>query len=583
MLPDRNRPDEITLLAVVRRRLDWMGRLAHQRGTIYLICIAIGVYGVLLRFPGLGRSLWLDEAWVANSVASRSLAGMFYYDAWLQSSPPLFLLLVRAWVGAFGLTNIALRAVPLLMGLGAALSMLLLCRRIFLRVYALLAWTLFVLSPVAIEYSRTLKQYSSELAASTTILLACTLYIQMPTLRRFWMLAATVAAGLLAGYGVAFILPGIMLMMCLSPVRTTTPPKPKALMSSRLGRAVILAAISGGTLAVEYATFIRPNSPAALRTGWAKRARKNTGESFARVAGSESYDMLQELPLNHLLHRRNPLLASAGVTIVVGLALAWLRFRRGRRKWFELQVVCLTPFLLLVVCEWLTWYPFTDRTTLFALPFLIVLLLSGFQLASLWALERARHWARPSLEVLLLCAIVVTAFGGSRTSWSDSSVPMEDAARAVSFLHAHVQAEDFLWVHASCSEVFKLYARIGKWWDAPAHYGHTGWPCCPRGIANTADTSSEPLVRNDFGGALPVEFSGKVWLLYTTRFWHWYEMADEPHIMRALLVQRGCVELPEPPFHNIAVSSFDCKKRAPLLGQGRTMQSAAAGDTSMPR
>jgi hypothetical protein len=161
-------------------------------------------------------------------------------------------------------------------------------------------------------------------------------------------------------------------------------------------------------------------------------------------------------------------------------------------------------------------------------------------------------------------------------------VPMEDAQRAVSFLHAHVQAEDFLWVHASCSEVFKLYARIGKWWDAPAHYGHTGWPCCPRGIANTADTSSESLVRNDFGSALPVEFSGKVWLLYTTRFWHWYEMADEPHIMRALLVQRGCVELPEPPFHNIAVSSFDCKKHAPLLGQGRTMQSAA-GDTPMPR
>ena len=561
MLPDRNRPDEVTSIAFVHRSLAWMGRLASRSGTIYLIAIIIGVYGILLRCLGLGRSLWLDEAWVANSVAARSVAGMFYYDSWLQSSPPLFLLLVREWVAAFGLTNMALRAVPLLMGLGAALSMVLLCRRILWRSYALAAWTLFVLSPVAIEYSRTLKQYSSELAASTTILLFCILYIQAPTSRRFWLLATTTVVGLLAGYGVVLVLPGLVLMMWMSPIRTSTPFKPKALMSSRLGRAILLAAVSGGTLLVEYAIFIKPNSPATLRTGWARRARKNSGEGFARVTASESYDMLEELPLNNLLRRRNTLLASAGVTILIGVALAWTRFRRGRRKWLELQVVCLTPFLLLVIFEWFTWYPFTERTTLFALPCLIVLLLSSFQLASLWAFARTHHWVRSLTEILLVFATVATAFGALRPGWPESNIPMEEADRAVEFLQAHVQSADFLWVHASCSEVFKLYAMMGNWENAPAHYGHTGWPCCPRGIPNTLDTSSEALVRSDFGGALPAAFSGKVWLFYTTRFWHWHELADEPYIMRTILLQRGCSELPGPTFHNVAVSSFDCGNR----------------------
>jgi hypothetical protein len=164
--------------AGTHRWLDWIGHLARRRATIYIMTIVVGVYGVLQRCSGLGRSLWLDEAWVANSVSAPSLEGMFYYDAWLQSSPPLFLLLVRLTVAPFGPSNTSFRAVPFFMGILAILSMLLFAARTLSRQYALLAWTLLVLSPFAIDYSKELKQYSSELAVSATILLLTSLYVE---------------------------------------------------------------------------------------------------------------------------------------------------------------------------------------------------------------------------------------------------------------------------------------------------------------------------------------------------------------------------------------------------------------------
>lgn len=172
MSPASARVEANHFLDVVRRAFSWGARIAGSRAVFWPVAIAAGTYGVVLRISGLGRSLWLDEAWVANSISARSLSGMFYYDDWLQSSPPLFLVLVRATVAVFGLGNTVLRAVPSALGIAATLIMLSFLRRVLSRQYALLAWLLLVLSPVTVTYSRMLKQYSTELAATTAILLA---------------------------------------------------------------------------------------------------------------------------------------------------------------------------------------------------------------------------------------------------------------------------------------------------------------------------------------------------------------------------------------------------------------------------
>jgi hypothetical protein len=557
---------------VMRRLLDWMGSLARRRTTFYVIAIGVGVYGVVLRCVGLGKSLWLDEAWVANSVAAPSLSGMFYYDAWLQTSPPLFLVLVRNTVATFGLTNSVLRAIPLLMGLSAALAMFIFAKRVVSRPYALLATALFVLSPVAIEYSKTLKQYSSELAASTTILLVCIAYLDRPTTRRFWLLVATVVIGLLIAYAVAFVLPAIILVVALSPFRpgcTQRWPAHRA-----LWRGVILTTVAAGILIGEYFLFVSPNDPSVLRAHWdfvvpdgPSSLMKSFGKHSLSLAVSESYQLLRELPIPHPSGKRRFAIFLIVASIAgSGFVLACYRFVKGRHKWLELQALCVTPCLLLLIADWFSWYPFTRRTSLFLLPFIVSSFVSSLQLLSYFALARFRwHWLRPLLDVTLLGVTFLTvseiALG---TPFATLKLPREEVDTAVSFLHEHVQSGDVLWVHASCSEAFKLYTRMRGWPNARAKYGHTGWPCCARGVYNYM--SNESLVRDDFSGVIPNGFSGRVWLLYTNRASHWRMVGvDERRIMKTVLSEKGCTEIPTSVFLNVGVSSFDCRKRVGRL------------------
>jgi hypothetical protein len=64
------------------RRIAAFGRRPLFLWLLFL-CVAVP------RFVGpilaANRSLWLDEAWVANSVIGDSLADMFYYPTFLQT------------------------------------------------------------------------------------------------------------------------------------------------------------------------------------------------------------------------------------------------------------------------------------------------------------------------------------------------------------------------------------------------------------------------------------------------------------------------------------------------------------------
>src|SRR5919108_5000196 len=89
-----------------------------------LALLALGgllLAGIMTRVQFLDRSLWLDEAWVANSVLAASLSQAIYYDDWLQTTPPLFVALTRVVTAVFGTSNIAFRALPALSGVVSVL------------------------------------------------------------------------------------------------------------------------------------------------------------------------------------------------------------------------------------------------------------------------------------------------------------------------------------------------------------------------------------------------------------------------------------------------------------------------------
>ncbi len=494
------------------RRIQELAVCLGNLGAVGLVLVT-AAFGI----RGIGRSLWLDEAWVANSIAAPSLHDMFYYPAWLQTSPPLFLVAERGAVGLLGLSNVSLRIVPLIFALMAVASFLVVVSRIVSSSIALLAGALLAFSPATIEYAHTLKQYSGELLATMLILSGAIAYVRSPSRRRYYWLTAAVVVALPLAYSAVFLLPGVFLAVC-----------------RENRRPALLAGAAGGVLAVLFIFFIRPNYSPNLGRFW----------TFDTDAGF------------------SPGLAAAILFVIVAagrVVLSLIRKRSGWREWT--QILCVLPCLLLVSASALEWYPLTYRTRLFVLP--CFLLLGAINLDDLrnWIAPRINLFEGTGVDVAVGLLILAVALIGFKTQFRhDSTVPKEDVAGAVAFLQRKSAARDLILVHPSTGESFVLYARMYGWNMPPAIYGDTGWPCCPRGKVWAPTVSTEKLVDADIDRMVPSGYSGRIWMLYTIRPAHWiYTWQDESQMWRSHLADRGCnISPPNRQFENLAISIADC-------------------------
>jgi hypothetical protein len=158
-----------------------------------LVLLLLGTAVRLRQYAG-ARSLWLDEAFLAESLTTRGPVELVSEPlAYSQSAPLGWLLAVRSVVAVAGTSEQALRLVPLLCGLAALPLAWLLARRLLPAgaesaavpvVVALVA-----LSPPLIGYSNELKPYSADVAA---VLLVVVLGLRAVDARgrRLWTLTA---------------------------------------------------------------------------------------------------------------------------------------------------------------------------------------------------------------------------------------------------------------------------------------------------------------------------------------------------------------------------------------------------------
>lgn len=465
--------------------------------------LALGLFGIR-------RSLWLDEAWVANSIRQRTLHGMFFYPHWLQTTPPLFLLLVRAAVRLAPPSNVAFRVIPLLMALTAAALMLAVARRVIGSQLALLATALVVFNLTAIEYSHTLKQYSGELAASVALLLAVFCYLTRPSRKTFVWLCATAAITLPLSYPSTFLVPGIVLAVWIT--------------GSTL-RALSFAAIALTETLAMYALLIRFNLARNLRVFW-----DASGDS--RI--------------------------TAGLTVaIVFCLLASIRcaavfLRRKPTPRDGMFLISVLPCLLLAMAAAAGLYPISHRNRLFVLPCFV--LLAMMALEDLLEIINAR---RLSAVLAIPLTLGLAGFAIADQVIGARDMPEEDYAAAVAFLRQHAAPSDLILVHACCTEGFLLYAAMDAWQPQHVLFGSTGRPCCARG--ENAPSSTEAEVIADVDSKIPRGYSGRVWLLFTRRPTHWaYTGFDEGELWRKHLWARGCPTAAYLPLPGLAISPMDC-------------------------
>ncbi len=426
---------------------------------------------------------------------------MFRYSGWLQTTPPLFLLLARGIVRFFGLSNTSLRLVPLAFAVSAAACMLAVARRVVSPAFAVVATALTAFNPTTIEYSRTLKQYSAEMAAAAVILLLAARYLDRPSRNAFLCLLAAFAVGLSTAYSTAFLVPGAALAVYLN---------------GGLRRAALLVLTSGGVFTILYFFFIRPNLTPWLRTFWINNTQGLT-PSLAVM------------------------LVAALLISIAALAPPAVLTKLQR----QILLLATLPCLVLAAASAFELYPNSARTRLFALP--------GFFLATAILAEKLLGRWRVVTVVVWIAAVAFAANAGWKQVARHQNQPQEDFDGAIHYLRDHMSGGDMLLVHASAKEGFKLYTAMRGWKLPPAVYGETGQPCC---------TPARPSLRTaieDLEAKIPRRFHGRIWVLYSNRAGQWeYTGLDEGQFWRMYLNEEGCSAGPSVDLPAIDVSALDC-------------------------
>jgi hypothetical protein len=182
-------------------------------------------------------------------------------------------------------------------------------------------------------------------------------------------------------------------------------------------------------------------------------------------------------------------------------------------------------------------------------------------LLAMFADELVGRWPRV-VPIVWVFAAAVPLAAAWRQVHQHRDLPEEDFAGAVEFLHEHAAPSDLLLVHPSVKEGFELYAAMEGFAAPQPVYGATGWPCCVRDHLSPPHSSSRQAVIDDLEAKIPRGFTGRVWLMYSSRPTQWdYTGLDEGNLWRSQVWAMGCPPEPFVAFANVALSPMVCTAR----------------------
>lgn len=425
------------------------GSRSIPNAAIIACAVVAIVLGVALRFFDLGRPLfWQDEAYTALRTTGhleseyRPLfdggvhgAGEIRAFVSLDSSrgvadvvralaaedpqhPPLFYVLERCWIGAFGSSATAFRSLSAIFGaFGIALAFALGNALLRSRVAGAVGAGLFALSPLFVLYARQAREYALFADATLLATLALIPALRAPTLRAWTAYAACVTFGLYTD--------PLFLLVGLSHALTTLlygAPRLRRL------RSWALATLAGAV----------PFAP------WALNAARSGNTIPNELEWAQTFYPLKYLAQKWLFNLgalafdgefRSLWLAPLALLVVVAIVFAAVVFvrRRDRLAFAVIAPLVVTTFAVVVVRD------VVEGAHFATIPRYLIATWIGLELVLATALwtglgsARYRTLAFAAWVVLLVCGIVSGAVRGGAENWWDNNdqVAFQAVARQI--------------------------------------------------------------------------------------------------------------------------------------------------------
>lgn len=152
-----------------------MGRKFVDKNAVLLII----VLALVLRLISLNQSLWLDEGTSAILARDNTLVSIIKDFAPGDFHPPLYYLLLNLWSRVFGHSEVALRGLSVLTGLGTIGLVYLIGEKLFNKKTGYIAALLLAISPLHIYYSQEARMYSLQ-----TLFVAASFYFFVMLLKK---------------------------------------------------------------------------------------------------------------------------------------------------------------------------------------------------------------------------------------------------------------------------------------------------------------------------------------------------------------------------------------------------------------
>jgi hypothetical protein len=465
----------------------------------------IGV-GILLRVAQYlaNRSLWVDEAWLALNLLSRSFEHLTKPLDFAQGAPVGFLFTQEVVSRVLGFSEYALRLFPLLCGITSLIAFAWLARRVLSEAAAPLAVLLFAVADGLIYYSSELKPYVGDVAASVVLVIAA---------RKLAEHAPGPRTGLLALGGLVLVLFSFPAVFFIAAVAATLTFQAifHGSRAPRLGSALavslwLLGSIAVGAFAATRLDQIRSGSPHRFLGVTGSSSLSHAVNVFGtNVAGAMG--LLQDPPFSQVDK-------IALLLVVVGIVSLMHRDR-------VLLSILLIPFPLTFVASAVHAYPLSLRTELFLAPPIILLLVEGVAKTVQWTPRRWKSAAALTLVVVLAGGPVFVA--AKRLVHPRQR---EEIRPVLEFVRDHWQAGDTLYLQHYAQYAFLYYEKCGCL--RLTHDGRMLWPVRettgPDEVSQAIISETPALVVERYYARDPRRYvadlrrlkgRGRVWFLYS--------------------------------------------------------------------
>jgi hypothetical protein len=428
-----------------------------------LLFVLVGV-GVLLRVVqyASNRSLWIDEAWLALNLIEKPLSALAKPLDFNQAAPVGFLVIEGLVARSLGYAEYVLRIFPLLCGLVSVPAFAWLARRVVSEAAAPFALLLFAVANGVVYYSSEVKPYETDLAVAVVLLAAGVFLAEGAAGPSRTPLVVAVGGLILLSlsFPAVFVIAAVTgaLLVRLLSNRQLRVQSPASL--------AVLLWVAGTTAVIAFGASRVPEVRRSFEIG-SGRFLGVTGSSSplhaANVMGTElaaAIGFAEHRPFNQI-EKLALVCALIGAVALV------------RRNWTHASML-LVPFALLLGASAAHLYPIVERTELFLVPAVVLLIAEGIAQLVRWTPLRWR-----AVAALLLVGVVGSGpvwFAGERLV---HPTVREEIRPVLEFIRDHWRPGDTLYVHYGAQYALLYYDECKCLRLSPPHSSRALWPLRP--------------------------------------------------------------------------------------------------------